>query len=76
MEVTYDSEADAAYILIGAPIGEGQVSQQVHSIKTPEGKGEISLDFDADGRLLGVEVLFAASVLSPEVLEKAKRIDG
>lgn len=39
---------------------EASVRQQVNEI---EGKGELILDLDRDGHLLGVEVLGASSVL-------------
>ena len=69
---TYDQEADAAYFLIAPRIRKGQaVRQDVHEI---EGAGEIVLDFDKKGRLLGVEVLGARSLLKPGTLARAKRI--
>ena len=74
MEITYDSQADAAYVRIGGPIADGQATQQLHSIETPGGNGEITLDFDDAGHLLGVEVLFASSVLAPEVLATATKL--
>lgn len=71
MHITYDPEADAAYIRIGEPIGAGRATQQVHSVETPGGLGELIMDFDDAGRLLGIEVLSAAAVLAPEVLARA-----
>ena len=69
---TYDHEADAAYFTIAPRIRNGQaVRQDVHEI---EGAGEIVLDFDKKGRLLGVEVLGAQSLLKPGTLARAKRI--
>lgn len=76
MRITYDTQSDAAYIRIGGPIVDGQATQQLHSIQTPGGKGEIILDFDDTGYLLGVEVLFASSVLAPEVLASSTEVDG
>lgn len=76
MKITYDSQADAAYIRVGGPITDGQATQQIHSIETPGGNGEITLDFDDAGHLLGVEVLFASSVLAPDVLASATKLDG
>ncbi|MBP2412064.1 uncharacterized protein YuzE [Arthrobacter stackebrandtii] len=75
MEITYDSQADAAYIRIGGPIADGQATQQLNAIETPGGNGEITLDFDDAGHLLGVEVLFASSVLAPDVLTTATKMD-
>ena len=39
-----------------------------------EGGGEIILDFDADNRLLEVEVIGALAVLRASTLRRAKRI--
>ncbi|MHA7270245.1 DUF2283 domain-containing protein [Arthrobacter sp. HLT1-20] len=75
MQITYDSQADAAYIRLGGPTAAGQATQQLHSINTPGGNGEIILDFDDGGHLLGIEVLFASLVLSPEVLADAIESD-
>ena len=69
--MSFDSEADAAYIELGdSPIGPGEVETTVNSILTPGGS-EIGLDFDADGRLLGIEVLNAAGVLPRSLLARA-----
>jgi uncharacterized protein YuzE len=38
------------------------------------GRGDIVLDFDADGRLLGVEVIGAAELLHATVLDAADPI--
>ncbi|MDE3723116.1 DUF2283 domain-containing protein [Nocardiopsis sp. N85] len=72
MRIGYDAEADAAYITVVDHIGDGEAEVQRHSIRTPDPEGEIILDFDARGFLLGVEVLGAARVLPPEVLATAE----
>jgi len=59
--VTYDAEADAAYIRFSP----GQV------IESEEVSDGIVLDYDADGRILGMEVLRARTHLSPDLLGKA-----
>jgi uncharacterized protein YuzE len=46
MRVTYDSEANAAYIDIEEDIAEGSAVENV-VIERP-GRGDIVLDFDAD----------------------------
>ncbi|MFT7767042.1 DUF2283 domain-containing protein [Clavibacter tessellarius] len=74
MRVTYDAVADAAYIALAGPVGDGEAATQIHSITTPGDRGEVALDFDADGRLLGVEVLHASAVLPAAVLAEAERI--
>jgi uncharacterized protein YuzE len=74
MRVTYDPVADAAYVELAGPIGDGESASTIHSIMTPGDGGEIALDFDADGRLLGIEVLHASAVLPAAVLAEAERI--
>ena len=74
MRVTYDAVADAAYIALEGPVGDGEVAAQIHSLLTPGDRGEVALDFDADGRLLGIEVLHASAVLPAAVLAEAERI--
>lgn len=62
--VTHDPEADAAYIYLAGPIAPGSIAQT-----TPIGR-RINLDFDAQGRLLGIELL-TASLLHPDLLALA-----
>lgn len=71
MRITYDREADAAYISVVESVGPGESKTQQHSIATPTGTGEIVLDYDAAGFLLGVEILGASGVIRPELLEYA-----
>ena len=59
--VTYDPEADAAYIRFSPEAV--QESEEVSS-------GNV-LDYDADGRIVGMEVLDARAHLSPDLLTKA-----
>jgi uncharacterized protein YuzE len=71
MEITYDPEANAAYIQLVTRIAPGEASEQVDSIETPGGRGEVILDFDSIGRLLGIEVLNAQDVLPAQVIRDA-----
>lgn len=69
MRVTYDPQADAAYItLINRELRNGEAVYQSDMISTPGERGTLIADFDADGRLLGVEVLAASSVMPPELM--------
>lgn len=72
MRITYDQTVDAAYIALVDEIADGAVTQQLHSLATPGELGEVTLDFDENGRLLGVEVLGATKVLPKEVLAVAE----
>jgi uncharacterized protein YuzE len=71
VRITCDPDADAAYVAIAEPIGPGEACTQiwVHS-KRIRG-GDIILDLDRDGRLLGVEVLGATTLLRPDTLAAA-----
>ncbi|MGW9111942.1 DUF2283 domain-containing protein [Microbacterium sp. NPDC055683] len=71
MSVRFDSEADAAYIPVGPGPGSGEAVRQIAGIAGPHG-GEIILDFDAGGHLLGIEILGAAVLIRPDVLEGAE----
>ncbi|MGJ0389795.1 DUF2283 domain-containing protein [Microbacterium sp. CGR1] len=65
-DLTYDREVDAAYATIGRPIRPGEAVRQV-PVALPDGmSGELILDFDRDGHLLGVEILGASALLRPE----------
>jgi uncharacterized protein YuzE len=59
--VTVDRRAGAAYISLIAAVGPGEVANTV------EGAPNINLDFDAQGRLLGIELLSLA-LLHPMLL--------
>ena len=61
MMLAYDPEANAAYIRFSRePVEESE-----------EVSVGIVLDYDADGRIVGMEVLDARAHLSPDLLEKA-----
>ncbi len=72
MDITYDTEVDAAYIRLA----EGPSERQVHSIVPPQENGEIVLDFDAHGRLIGIEVLGARAILPDALLGGARAPGG
>jgi len=60
MRITYDEKADALYIAFG----EGPTTVE----EVAEG---IALDWDGEGRLLGIEILDASKrVASPQVLKR------
>ena len=60
---TVDHSADAAYFPIATSIGAGEAVENL-IIERPQ--GTLVLDFDGDGRLLGVEVLGAKALLTAE----------
>lgn len=73
MRITHDSESDDAYVsLVGRDLRDGEAVTQSDIIATPSGEGSVILDFDADGRLLGIEVLSASTVLPVGLLDAGK----
>ena len=66
---TIDPSADAAYVPVAPSIGAGESVENV-IIERPA--GTIVLDFDAQGRLLGVEILGAAALLTPLTIADAE----
>ena len=71
IDVTYDPDVDAAYICLkpsGIGCGEAKRSHVCHGFN-----GKISLDFDADGHLIGVELL-NGDLLHPELHRIARRL--
>jgi uncharacterized protein YuzE len=50
-EWTYDPEAGAAYVYLNGPIGKGEAAL------THELDAAVNLDYDADGRVVGVEII-------------------
>ena len=74
VRVSYDPEADAAYItLIDRELRPGEAAHQSDMIDTPGDRGSLIADFDAEGRLLGIEVLAARSVLPMNLLPAEHR---
>ncbi|WP_329453959.1 DUF2283 domain-containing protein [Streptomyces sp. NBC_01497] len=74
VKVTYDKTANAAYIYFTDP----QVSvRSAHTCPCDpiDVDGMINLDFDKQGRLIGIEVLAATSKLPEYVLQAAERRD-
>ncbi len=61
IDMTYDPEADAAYIYLG----RGKI------VDTAEA-GPFTYDMDAEGRVIGVEILHASKVLAPGDWRKAR----
>ena len=61
-EMTYDPEADALYIRLSPerPVGGSDA-------------GPFVLDYDADDRVVGIELLAASTVLAPGDWKKAPR---
>lgn len=61
IDMTYDPEADAAYLYLGS----GEIDHQ-------EEHGPFICDIDAKGKIIGIEILAASKVLAPGDWRKAR----
>lgn len=66
----FDPDADAAYFSFVDAVGPGEAVQQV-CVEDERLRGEVILDLDPRGFLLGVEVLYASAQLRPATLQAA-----
>ncbi|NYG58757.1 uncharacterized protein YuzE [Nocardioides daedukensis] len=66
IRVSYDESANAAYIEL-TDIGAGD-SAQMYACDPVAVGGMINLDFNSEGRLIGIEVLDARRMLPVELL--------
>lgn len=74
MKITYDQEADAAYIYLKSDAEKvGAWVSKTYPCDPEEVGGMINLDFDAEGRLGGVEILDASKKLPKDILDLADR---
>ena len=62
MKFEYDKEVDAGYIYVADDIDNGE------AVKTIQLNDNIILDFEKNGKLLGIEILDASKVLNKKVL--------
>jgi uncharacterized protein YuzE len=67
--LTHDPDSDCAYFYVAPSIADGEAVEQV--VIEREGRGDIVLDFDSAGQLLGVEIVGALALLTAETLETA-----
>lgn len=72
MKITYDRSIDAVYIALTLIRG-GEVVK-TYPCDPLEVMGEINLDFDSFGRLIGIEVQNATQLLPNELLRNAEII--
>jgi uncharacterized protein YuzE len=73
LRVEYSRAEDAAYIYLRTVEPGGAVRQEIVG---GAAEGNVILDFDADGRLVGIEVLDASRFLPTNVIAAADSIDG
>jgi len=66
VKLTYDEESNAAYLHLGE-----ETLRPIKTVAVPDiDPWMVNLDFDAAGRLLGIEVLEAREVLPTEFLKR------
>ena len=70
MKLKYDKEADVAYLYLKYPIKDGEAK------KTVEVNENVFIDYDASGKLLGVEILNAKKVLNKKIIQEAMAISA
>jgi uncharacterized protein YuzE len=63
---TYDTEADAGYLYLGNS-GDSKVAVTQRC----KGRRDVYLDFDEQGRLIGIELL-GRDLLAPDLIEALK----
>ncbi|MEQ4209777.1 DUF2283 domain-containing protein [Actinopolymorpha sp. B9G3] len=73
MRVTYDAEADATYVYLVDEIARGEVANS-RVADIPLENAALTVDFDANGRVLGIELLGASRILRPETIQAAEDI--
>ncbi|MEV5786372.1 DUF2283 domain-containing protein [Streptomyces sp. NPDC048448] len=74
VRVTYDKTVNAAYVYFTDPQAHVH-SAHLYPCDPVDVDGMINLDFDEQGRLIGIEVLAADSKLPTYLLESAERLD-
>ncbi|MDK8451428.1 DUF2283 domain-containing protein [Corynebacterium mastitidis] len=68
MKFEYDSEADAAYIWLA---GYEEISEkQISGISIDGMDGEIEIDLNGEGRVIGIEFVGASYILPVEMIGK------
>jgi uncharacterized protein YuzE len=69
MKVKYDSSVDAAYISLLDEDERMHPFGFTYACDPADVNGQIHLDFDTAGRLIGIELLNASKLLSPRLLK-------
>ncbi|MFC9626376.1 DUF2283 domain-containing protein [Streptomyces sp. NPDC056930] len=75
VRVTYDKTANAAYVYLTDPQVRAK-SSRMYPCDPVEVGGVINLDFDEQGRLIGIEVLAANSKLPEYLLKSSEHLDA
>ena len=73
MNIKYDKSVDSAYIYLSDETENIEVNK-TYTCDPLKIDGEINLDFDSSGRLIGIEVLNASKKLQNDILNEAEII--
>jgi uncharacterized protein YuzE len=73
VKIEYDPKTDAAYLHVDP--SQSAKAQRTYACDPDEVGGQIQLDFDKDGRLIGIDVLDASQIL-PKALLRAEATSG
>ncbi len=71
MRVTHDPDVDMGYIYL-VPIAPGEAVRS-EALAFEHGPGEVVVDFDCDGHIIGIEIFDASRLLPPAVIAEAIR---
>lgn len=69
LRVTFDDEVDAAYISLKHPLSSGEAVRQI-CVDGGDDPWDVIIDVDANGRILGLEVLGASERLPLDLLRQ------
>ena len=69
MRMTYDQGSDAAYIYVVESIDRGAVAE-TRICETPKLGTSVNVDFDSEGRLLGIELQGVRLLLDHDVVQR------
>ena len=73
VRVTYDAESNAAYIYLADEPALGWRHGETVPLPLGPNNRMVNVDFDDDGRLMGIEVLDARSLLPDKMLKASDR---
>ncbi|MBI4895293.1 MAG: DUF2283 domain-containing protein [Candidatus Aenigmarchaeota archaeon] len=68
MKITYDKDADAAYIYLKEKIEKGEVKSTLSMNEN------IILDFDSNKKLIGIEILSASTVVPKTAVKSMETV--
>ncbi len=68
MKITYDKEADSAYIYLKEKIEKGEVKSTLSMNEN------IILDFDSNKKLIGIEILSASTVVPKTAVKSMETV--